>query len=123
MISILVDEAYAFDFLAILQIKSDLDFENKIKKFNFMKCYDHLKSQIGEKLFSAIFHSLEYKECYDANFETFKAVDLAKTDAVPASYVDNCNYKRHLAKQKIQKKFFNEDLSEVKIGYEQYMEK
>lgn len=120
MIDITVDEAYAFDFLAILQIKRDLDLENKFKKSNFIKCYEHLKLQVGGTLFSSIFYSPEYMECYEANFETFKAVDLAKTDAVPASYVDKCNYRRHIAKQKIQRKFFSEELSEMKIGYEQY---
>jgi hypothetical protein len=51
---------------------------------------------------------------------TFDAVDKAKTNEVTAQHVDYCNYQRHTAKQNFQNKFFNSDLSEVKIGYEKY---
>jgi len=53
----------------------------------------------------------------EANRETFEAVDKAKDDKVKASLIDKLNYKRYLCKQDLQKKFFNNNLREIKIGY------
>lgn len=119
MIYLLVDESYAFDYLSILELKYKMDLENPQKKSNFNACYDYLKEQLSD-LFLSIIESDEYKECLKANMMTFKAVDQAKTDEVPASYVDRCNFRRHTAKQALQNKFFHTDLTETKIGYEIY---
>jgi hypothetical protein len=51
---------------------------------------------------------------------TFEAVDKAKKNQVTARDVDFCNYKRYVAKQKFQIKFFKIDVSEIKIGYGEY---
>ena len=51
---------------------------------------------------------------------TFNAVDKAKNNEVTAQHVDYCNFQRHTAKQNFQKKFFNNDLSELKMGYNKY---
>jgi len=120
MINIEVDESYAFDYLSILQIKSELDLQNTVKLDNYINCLKALRNQLDENLFLSIIGSQEYKACHTANLETFKAVDQAKDDSVPASFVDRANYKRHIAKQGLQKKFFNSDLTEIKIGYEKY---
>lgn len=119
MICLRVDESYAFDYLSILELKYRMDKENSQKKLNYTACYDYLKTQLGD-LFLLITGSEEYKECLKANMMTFQAVDKAKTDEVPASHVDRCNFQRHSAKQALQKKFFNNDLTELKIGYEVY---
>ena len=119
MINLLVDECYAFDYLAILNVKLFLDENNVQKKSSFDKCCDSLRAQIGD-LFETVLKSDEFKNCFDANLKTFEAVDKAKTDQVPASYVDHCNYLRHLAKINIQKNFFKNDMTEQKIGYEVY---
>jgi len=121
MINILVDESYAFDYLAILEVKHKMDPTNKDKESNFIKCLNHLKDQINdEALVESIINSKEYRECYNTNYITFLAVDDAKIDKVKASYVDKCNYKRYIAKQKIQEKFFNNKITEIKTGYELY---
>jgi hypothetical protein len=120
MISLLVDESYAFDYLSILEMKSKLDPDNDIKKDNFNRCLNFLKCQMKDELFFSVLSSLEYQACYNANWDTFKAVDKAKADKVAASFVDRCNYQRHLAKQNLQKKFFGTTLNEIKIGYEVY---
>lgn len=120
MITILVDESYAFDYLAILEIKLSKDANNRGKKSNFIKCKKHIKNQIGPKFFDQIYNSSEYKQCYKANLETYNAVHRAKKDTVLASYVDKCNYKRFLAKKDIQDKFFDGNTTEIKIGYEIY---
>jgi len=117
MIKLTVDEAYAFDYYSILHLKHDngylsLDVLNIAKK--------DLIESLGEILTNDILHSQEYKDIYEANKLTFEAVDKAKDDSVPASYVDKCNYKRMLAKKALQSKFFNNELSEIKIGYERH---
>jgi Fe-S oxidoreductase len=113
MINLLVDEAYAFDFLSIFYIKrnnSDLT----LKVWN--ECKNYIKDQIPNK-FDKIIKSKEYKDLLKANQKTFKAVDEAKVDKVKASYVDSCNYQRYLAKKALQTKFFSTSLKETKIGY------
>lgn len=120
MINILVDESYAFDYLAVLHIKYLRDTTNIQKELNFRTCWDYIKNQIGDALFNTIIKSEEYRQCYEANVKTYDAVEAAKTDQVKASYVDQCNYERFLIKQKIQEKFFNNTITETKIGYELY---
>jgi len=124
MIKLLVDESYAFDYLSILNIKHDMDRENKQKKENYFKCLNFLKAQFSDKsFFQSILDSKEFQNCYRANLLTFKAVDKAKKNKISASYVDKCNYKRYLVKEILQKKFFNNNLTETKIGYEIYNKK
>ena len=67
--------------------------------------------------FNTIIKSEEYKNLLLANKKTFKAVDKAKKDLIKASYVDECNYERYLAKKSLQDKFFSTALRETKIGY------
>jgi hypothetical protein len=115
MIKITVDEAYAFDYYSILELK-------KVNGSNVDEIITTIKTdiinQVGFELYEFIIKSEEYKDLYLANKLTFDAVDKAKTDNVLASYVDKCNYLRMENKKKLQNKFFKGELSEVKIGYE-----
>lgn len=111
MINILVDEAYAFDYISILAIKNDR-FKNQ--SLNLMNVCEAVKGQIGDKLFKDILESDEYKILKKANIETFEAVDKAKTNQVTAKYVDECNLGRYNAKVELQKKFFNNAVEEFK---------
>jgi len=121
MIDIKVDEGYAFDYLSILNLKCTLDPESDIKQRAYDECKVYLKSQLGNK-FDDVFFSNEYNELYIANYETFKAVDLAKTDSVKASDVDRCNYTRFMMKKKIQDTYFGGEMYETKTGYSVYKE-
>lgn len=121
MINLLVDEAYAFDYLSILLIKSEKNNFLGQSFNNWKKCYDYLKTQINnDDLWNTIISSQEFKNMKTANLKTFDAVDKAKTNDVTAKDVDFCNYQRHIAKEKFQKTFFNKQLSEQKIGYDKY---
>jgi hypothetical protein len=86
----------------------------------FTKCYIHLQIQFDSEKWFFMVNSEEYKNMIEANKLTFDAVDKAKNNEVTAQYVDYCNYQRHTAKQNFQKKFFNNNLSEIKIGYNKY---
>lgn len=119
MISILVDEAYAFDYLAILEIKYDYSRDDKILE-KIVDCKDHLKKQLGDELFSLIVKSNEYEDLIAANKRTFEWVDKAKTDSCKASDVDKSNYERCKARNALQERFFANEISEVKFGYQAY---
>lgn len=118
MINLLVDEAYAFDYLSILEVKKE---KSKTSNDTWNTCYMYLKNQFDSQKWLSIINSEEYKDMIKANQLTFIAVDKAKNNEVTAQYVDYCNYQRHVAKQNFQKKFFTSDLSELKIGYEKYI--
>ena len=115
MIKLTVDEAFAFDFLSILEVKKlyGMDVENLLESYKI-----EISNQIGIDFFKKIHSSVEYSELLNHNKKTFDAVDKAKTDEVKASYVDECNYRRSLSKKKIQEKYFNNKLTELKHGYE-----
>lgn len=98
-----VDVGYAFDFLAILQLKFN---NGLISHDDVSDCMEQIESQIGKESFEKVADSKEYTRLYMANEETFVAVEQAKKDAVKASYVDACNTKRYLAKVALQKKWF-----------------
>lgn len=117
MISLNVDEAYAFDYLSILEVKKQ---KSASSSEAWSKCYVHLQKQFDSEKWFSMITSEEYHNMMKANELTFNAVDKAKNNEVTAQHVDYCNYQRHLAKQEFQKKFFNNGLKEQKFGYEKY---
>jgi hypothetical protein len=117
MIKLTVDEAYAFDYYSILSLKYKNGF---LSEEILQTAKNDLEDSLGIDLVENILNSPEYASLLDANQLTFNAVDKAKEDLVKASYVDKCNYERMLAKKALQNKFFNSNLSEVKIGYEKH---
>ena len=118
MINITVDEAYAFDYYAILQIKKEYG-SNVNETIEIIK--SNLIDSVGLEKFNNIIDSKIYLNLYKSNKETFIAVDKAKTDEVLASYVDKCNYKRMILKKELQNMFFSNSLSETKLGYEKLL--
>lgn len=112
MITIPVDEAYAFDVLTINEIKN-----KKIKNKNkyLFKLKNHIINQIGLLKFNKIITSREYQILFQANENTFQAVEKAKKNLISGYELDKNNTKRYKAKQKIQKKFFLKKLKEIKI--------
>jgi len=118
MITLKVDEAYAFDYLSILEIKKE-----KTKDLSkWQECIYHLESQFDLDFFQKMISSKEYQDMVKANKLTFEAVDKAKTNEVTAKEVDYCNFQRYTAKENFQRKFFGSDLSEKKVGYEKYLQ-
>lgn len=112
MIKISVDEAYAFDYLSIIEIKARIN-----KTINTQTTKNDIIDSIGIDKYNEVIESLEYKDLKSANLVVFEAVDMAKKFQIPASYVDYCNYQRMICKRKLQDKHFNNELTEVKIGY------
>ena len=104
MINLLVDEAYAFDYLSILDIKKTINSQNQKM---YLDCFDNLKKQIDEKIFLQIISSKEYVDLLLTNKEVFDAVEQARYGNISAKEVDQKNMKRYYAKQRLQNKFFN----------------
>lgn len=103
MISIPVDEGYAYDMLAISQVKCIKKLENSEK--NFLTLFESLKNQVNN-LHDEILNSIEYLNLLNANLETFEAVEKARYGTISAKEVDNLNMKRFSCKKKLQEKFF-----------------
>lgn len=103
MITLKVDEGYAYDYLSILRVKLN---KGLIPESTVAACGEHIKSQIGDYLHFSIINSAFYDELVLLNTKTFEAVDLAKTNSINASAVNDLNYERYLAKRKLQTKFF-----------------
>jgi hypothetical protein len=118
MINLLCDEAYAFDYLSILEVKRDMDPSNSSKSFTYFECASHLQKQLNDK-FKTIIDSVEYKELYDKNVKVFKLIDrLRAHENISAATIDDANMERFFAKMRLQHKFFSgAELKEVKINY------
>jgi hypothetical protein len=113
MINLLVDEAYAFDYLAILEVKKNL-YCSEQKENTHNECKQFLLNQL--KNFKEIIISKEYKDLYDINLFTFNLIDkLREGKEITALEIDNANMERFYKKKALQDKFFTNPLTEEKI--------
>lgn len=116
MLNVSLDEGYVFDMIAILEIKSKIFTGQKLHKAieSMNSICQEVKSQIGKDKFDKILASDEYQKLYLANKKVFGLIDLAKTSKGLSKETDDANYDRYLNKISLQKKFFNDIISEVK---------
>jgi hypothetical protein len=113
MIKISLDEAYAYDLLAISEVKKNKNILNAEKIYSIIE--SDIISQIGNEFHNLIIFSIEYSNIVKANADTFEAVEKARYSFVEAREMDDCNMKRYKAKIAIQNKFFpNSELLERK---------
>lgn len=114
MISLLVDECYAFDYLSILEVKKNIDPEKNKKAWE--ECFNYLEKQLPS-LFKLIISSEEYRDLYNANLHTFNAVGKARSGGdISAKEVDDLNILRYNKKLCLQKKYFSENVvREIKL--------
>ena len=116
MLSVSLDEGYVFDMLSILEIKSKVftgqKYNKAIESMTIMS--NEIIAQIGKARFDSIISSDEYQNLYNANKKVFVLIDMAKTEDGLSKYTDDANYERYLKKVDLQKKFFNDNIFEVK---------
>ena len=108
------------DSLSIFNIKINVAKDSATRernKANFTRLAKEIQEQIGENKLQEILSSDEYQNLYEANFYIFNLVEKVKNDTGLAKDVDSANHDRFLKKAELQKKFFETDLTEVKIGY------
>lgn len=116
MLKISLDEAYVFDMLAVFDVKIKKLTGEKLL-LTLEKYADMAKEvidQIGADKYNEITLSQEFRKMIDANLKVFDLIDESKNDTGLAKITDDANYERHLAKMEFQKKFFDNDLTEVK---------
>lgn len=112
MINLSVDEAYAFDYLSILHVKS-YHSEGAVRAWE--KCHEFLGAQIDNQLWNSIIESEEYENLKKANQTVFNAVEKARYGNISAKEVDESNTERYRSKVKFQEKFFPKNkISETK---------
>ena len=113
MISVYVDEAAAFDMLAILHLKKD-----KANGFaNYEDFYDDLVDVLGIVQVEEILESAEYNNLLLANNYVFNLIDeIVNHDeySMSAITVHEANMKRFYAKKALQSRFFGDELTEQK---------
>lgn len=111
MINLEVDEAYAFDYLSILQLKNEYH-GNKA----FVTCYDTIVKQLGVELMILIISSPEYARVLEANRKVFWIIEEMRETSftIDARLVDRMNTERYNAKKQLQKVFFGNDVTEFK---------
>jgi len=112
-LKVTVDAAYAFDMLAIAQIKAE-KIDSIDANWRFQDLENEIRHQISEELFYKIILSKEYTEVYNANLIVWEMVRDSRDNKVTAQEVDNANYDRHIKKMSLQHKFFNSELTEEK---------
>jgi hypothetical protein len=119
MINVNLDEGYVFDMLSILKVKiSHASGDNLFKIYSAYELMENqIINQIGSEKYHQVVESQEYTDLLQSNALTFSLVDKTKKDNGLAKQVDDANYKRYLCKTALQKKFFQSDASETKIGY------
>jgi hypothetical protein len=105
MITILVDEGYAYDYLSILRVKNKkINTEKTLAAQN--SCNEHILDQVGEQKHLEILYSEEFENLFNVNSETFDAVEKARYGEISAKEVDDLNMKRYHCKVALQNKFF-----------------
>lgn len=112
MITIKVDEGYAYDYLAILDVKRQKGVASSEK--NFKISFSHIENQVGVDLHNQIYNSNEYLKLTTVNSETFDAVERARYGSISAKEVDELNMKRYHCKIALQNKFFSSEVLEQK---------
>lgn len=123
MVKISLDEAYALDILSIYEVKiRNCTDTSKVEssKNAYNQLYKELSESFGSQKIQTIIQSKEYRSLYDANERTFYLVDKVRATKENSlgKDVDDANMDRFFCKRKLQEKFFDNKLVEVKTQYE-----
>lgn len=116
MLKVSLDEAYVFDLLSIYQVKIDNSLGDK--KIKLLESYNTLSSeiinQIGQKLYNNIIKSAEYNDLILSNQNVFNLVVKADESEL-SKMTASANFDRYNKKIILQNKFFENNITEVKI--------
>jgi len=112
MISIIVSEAYAFDYLSILYVKDENFVGDFIHRQQIINC---IQSWVGAHGYCKIMESPEFKVLMESNRAVWRLVGKASKDECKASEVDAANQLRYAAKKALQERFWpSKPLAEMK---------
>ena len=121
MITLSLSEAFAYDLLAIADIKSLRNPGNAQAAQICTDLDDEIARQVGLLKHTEVLHSEEYSALRLVNDEMYIRIDELKARGErmgDAMYIDSRVHKRFLAKQALQQRGFPaEPLKEQKMGY------
>lgn len=107
-----MDWAAGFDMLSILLVKI---VRLGVGRGEQKKMEHSLTRQLGESRYREVCLSLEYQDLYYANLALFDGVEKVRHgDGMSAKEFDDLNQARHRAKQVLQKRFWGNELTEIK---------
>lgn len=114
MLKIEVDEAYAFDMLAILELKLPRSGADAANYVAFLAC---IESQVGVEKTREILHSQEYAKLLGANGTVFNMIErIGAGQQLDALEVHRANMERFHGKKALQEAFFGGSLAERKTA-------
>jgi len=109
MIDITVDEAYAFDYLSILEVKKN---RNPVQFIIFFDCSEKIAAQVGKEYFDAIIGSKQYRKLVDTNQKIFDYIEMIRNgENIPAYEIDDLNTVRYNLKTDLQRIFFKSEMA------------
>lgn len=111
-VQIIIDLGEAIDRLTILLLKVK---ENKKIEPQVQTLINSIKKTIGVEKYLKVISSAEHADLARCNRELWRIMEKAKEDKELAGEIDAMNFTRFKCKQKIQQKFTNKKLEEVKI--------
>lgn len=120
LITVKIQPAKAYDELSVLYIKTQKtnDIERKKKIISEINTLENeIIASIGLTEHLNIVRSAEYHKLFDINLKTFEEIDTITDEDIKAKKIDTQNYERFLVKKELQKKFFTNELNEIKLGY------
>jgi len=114
MVTIEIDEGYAFDFLSIIAVKQIKKLGGADQQYDLYS--KSIKNQLGDNLFDKIIKSLEYDSLVKSNTIIYDTLEEIRLDSskIPAKVIDNLNTDRYNAKILLQQNFFNINMTELK---------
>ncbi len=117
MINLKVPEAFALDYLSILEVKWQKDKSNFAKQDHYLFAYEQLAEELGKTRLDNIIATSEYEKLYDANRLMYEAVEIARygeEGQITPKQWDTLNMERHEAKKNLQKTYWGNELTETK---------
>lgn len=115
-ITVPISECY--DRLSIIEVKRIYQPLNLDLLHQLNEIQEEISLVLGYEFAHNIYSSEEYQKLYNANLEIFKLIDrLNKGELNLGKEINDKNYERFLAKNNLQKHFFNKSIGEIKIGY------
>lgn len=120
MITLTHSEAFAYDLLAIAEIKAARSDSGRAV-FSAHALDEEIERQVGAKKHEVVLESPEYAHLMKVNDEMYVRIDELKARGEQpgdARYIDDRVYQRYLAKQALQAAHFpGTVLTEQKFGY------
>src|SRR3990167_5756685 len=114
-----MDVGVAIDICSIKHVKSVVN-PDETNNSQYQEICDSISQSITKDLFFKIQNSPEYRALFSINKEIFDVVHIYELGFGRAIYSVYLNWVRHVYKNQIMLKFFNQSTVEIKICFEEW---